>query len=137
MTQMDIFYEGELRTKCVHKENGQILRTDAPKDNMGKGELFSPTDLVAAALGSCILTLMGIVATKLKIDLLGLRLTVVKEMALAPSRKIGRLKVDVFCPKTFDPDTTQKLEKAANFCPVYESLHPEIIQDITYHWGAP
>ena len=137
MAKFDIFYEGGLRTRCVHQENGKILKTDAPKDNMGKGEEFSPTDLVAVALGSCIATLMGIAANKLKADLSGLRLTVEKEMATAPSRKIGRLKVDIYCPQTFSPEVTKQIEDRGLHCPVHQSLHPEVSQEITFHWGEP
>jgi putative redox protein len=135
MTQIDIAYEGNLRTRCVHTGNQQQLVTDAPKDNKGKGEMFSPTDLLAAALGSCVLTLMGIAGQQLKLDLSGLRLTVEKEMAKLPSRRIGRLVVHVYCPQTFDPDTTQKLETAGSHCPVHQSLHPDTKQEFFFHWG--
>lgn len=137
MTQIDIQYLGHLRTRCVHKESGAALETDAPKENQGKGELFSPTDLVAAALGSCVLTLMGIAARRLSVDLTGLRLTVVKEMASAPSRKVGRLKVDVYCPQEFDTGVKKKLEEAAMTCPVHHSLHPDVVKEYTFHWGQP
>jgi putative redox protein len=135
MAKFEIFYEGSLRTRCVHQENGKVLKTDAPKDNMGKGEEFSPTDLVAVALGSCIATLMGIAANKLKVDLSGLRLTVEKEMATAPSRKIGRLKVEIYCPQTFSSEITQQIEERGLHCPVHQSLHPDVKQEITFHWG--
>lgn len=137
MTQIDIQYLGQLRTRCVHKDSGSILETDAPKDNQGKGELFSPTDLVAAALGSCVLTLMGIASKHLNADLTGLRLTVVKEMASAPSRKVGKLKVDVYCPQEFDSSVKKKLEEVAMTCPVHHSLHPDVVQEFTFHWGQP
>lgn len=137
MTEMEVFYEGLLRTRCVHKESGNELKTDAPKDNMGKGELFSPTDLLAAALGTCILTLMGIAANRLKVDLTGLRLTVSKEMALAPSRRIGKLTCDIYCPKRFDSEITKKIEQAGSLCPVHASLHPDVIQEFRFHWGEP
>jgi putative redox protein len=135
MTQIEVFYEGSLRTRCVQTGNGQELVTDAPKDNMGKGEMFSPTDLLAAALGSCVLTLMGIAANRLKVDLQGLRLTVEKEMAQMPARRIGRLVIHVYCPKTFDNDITQKLETSGSHCPVHQSLHPDTKQEFFFHWG--
>lgn len=135
MTQIDIYYEGNLRTRCVHSDNKQEIITDAPKDNRGKGEMFSPTDLLAASLGSCVLTLMGIAADRLKANLTGLRLTIEKEMAQLPSRRIGRLMVHIYCPQTFDADTTQKLETAGSHCPVHQSLHPEMKQEFFFHWG--
>lgn len=133
MTKIEIEYLGELRTRSKLGEN-EIL-TDAPKDNMGRGELFSPTDLLATSLGSCVLTLMGIAAGKLKVDLGKLRLTVDKEMASSPSRKIGRLTIDVYCSKSFPEDVTKKLEESALRCPVHESLHPGVIQEFAFHWG--
>ena len=98
--------------------------------------VFSPTDLVGAALGSCVLTLMGIVAKKLKIDIKGTHVTVVKEMALAPSRRIGKLTMTVKCPFQFPPDVAQKLITAAEGCPVHHSLHPDIEQEFIFLWGV-
>jgi len=135
MVEIDIFYEGNLSTRCVHKESGQQIITDAPKDNQGRGEMFSPTDLVAAALGSCILTIMGILASRLKIDLVGTKITITKEMQQAPARRIGILKVVLTCPHRFDPETTKRLETAAEKCPVHHSLHPDIVQEFIYNWG--
>ncbi len=137
MARIDITYEGNLRTRSVHSENKEEIVTDAPKDNQGKGEMFSPTDLLATALGTCVLTLMGIAANRLKVDLSGLRLTVEKEMAGLPSRRIGRLVMHVYCPKTFDTDITQKLETAGSHCPVHQSLHPDTRQEFFFHWGEP
>lgn len=135
MVEVDIWYEGNLRTRCVHKESGQEIFTDAPKDNQGKGEMFSPTDLVGVALGSCILTIMGILEARLKIDLTGTKITVTKEMEQAPSRRIGKLKMVLNCPQRFDEGVTRQLERAAANCPVHHSLHPDIVQEFTYHWG--
>lgn len=135
MTKIDITYTGSLRTRCVHAENQAEIITDAPKDNQGKGELFSPTDLLAASLGSCVLTLMGIAANRLKVDLTGLRLTIEKEMAEKPSRRIGRLTLHIYCPHTFDRSITQQLEMAGSRCPVYQSLHPDTKQEYFFHWG--
>lgn len=135
MTKIEISYEGNLRTRCVHSDNKEEIITDAPKDNQGKGEMFSPTDLLATALGSCVLTLMGIAANRLKVDLSGLRLTVEKEMAKEPSRRIGRLVLHIYCPKVFDNDITQKLETAGSHCPVHQSLHPDTKQEFFFHWG--
>jgi putative redox protein len=135
MTRIDIKYEGNLRTRSIHSDNKQELVTDAPKDNQGKGEMFSPTDLLATALGSCVLTLMGIAANRLKVNLSGLRLTIEKEMAKVPSRRIGRLVMHIYCPQTFDNDITQKLETAGSHCPVHQSLHPDTKQEFFFHWG--
>jgi putative redox protein len=137
MAKIQILYEGSLRTRCIHEESGSEIETDAPKDNFGKGEKFSPTDLVAVALGSCVLTLIGIAANKLKVDLTGLRLTAMKQMAVQPSRRIGKIVIDVYCPGQFPPEIQQKFEVAAKTCPVHHSLHPEIVQELTFHWGAP
>ena len=98
MTEIDIWYEGDLSTRCVHSDNKAEVLTDAPKDNQGLGRVFSPTDLFAASLGSCMLTLMGIAAKRLNIDIKGMRANVTKEMASAPARRIGKLKVEFFCP---------------------------------------
>lgn len=137
MSELEVFYEGRLRTRCVDKGSGDEIRTDAPKDNMGKGERISPTDLLAASWGTCILTLMGMAANKLKVDLSGLRLKLVKEMSSIPPRRIGKLVCDVYCPSQFDSETTQKIEHAATHCPVHQSLHPDIVQEFRFHWGAP
>jgi putative redox protein len=137
MVKITVTYAGNLRTKAVHVESGAVIQTDAPKDNHGKGELFSPTDLLAVSLGTCVLTLMGIVAQKLKVNLTGLRATVDKEMATLPARRIGRVVVHVYCPQQFEGDVSAKLEKAGMGCPVHHSLHPDVQQEIIFHWGQP
>ncbi len=136
MAMIEILYEGNLRTRCIHQETKDEILTDAPKDNQGKGERISPTDLVAAALGSCIATLIGIGANKQQVDVAGLRVVVVKEMANFPLRRIGKLLIDVYCPQTFSQEVTQILEKMAIYCPVHESLHPDIQQTLRFHWGT-
>ncbi len=133
MTKFFIEYLNDLQTKCTHTDNLSTLITDAPKDNMGKGEEFSPTDLVAVALGSCLLTIMGIAAKKLKVALVDLSATVQKEMATAPSRRIGKLTVEIRCKK-IDPKSQKMIEAFALTCPVHESLHPDVKQDITFEW---
>ena len=135
MVEIDIWYEGNLSTRCVHRESGQENHTDAPKDNQGRGGMFSPTDLIGAALGSCILTMMGILADRMKINITGTKVTVTKEMQHAPLRRISKLKIELTCPHHFDPEITKRLEKAAESCPIHHSLHPEIIQEFFYHWG--
>lgn len=135
MVKIKVTYKGNLRTEAVHVDSGAIIQTDAPKDNHGKGELFSPTDLLAASLGTCVLTLMGIMAQKLKVDLTGLRATVEKEMAKTPSRKVSRIVIHVYCPHKLASEVTSKIEQAGVECPVHHSLHPDVQQEIIFHWG--
>ncbi len=137
MAGVDVWYEGSLSTRCVHLDTQAEIVTDAPLDNQGLGRVFSPTDLLAASLGSCVLTLMGMVAKRLQLELKGTRAHVTKEMLSSPSRRIGALTVEVYCPYTFAPDVVEKLIKAAETCPVHHSLHPEIVQTFKYHWGNP
>lgn len=136
MAEVEIWYEGDLSTRCVLKDNGAEITTDAPKEIQGLGRVFSPTDLLAASLGSCILTMMGMVARRRQLDLKGTRLTITKEMQTAPSRRVGRIKVDLYCPQQFSSEITEQLVKAAEACPVKQSLHPEIEQEIAFHWGV-
>ncbi len=137
MAEIDIFYEGDLATRVVHLENGAEIATDAPKDNQGLGRFFSPTDLLAVSLGSCALTLMGIAARRLQIDLKGLRARVTKEMQTAPVRRIGRVTIELYCPQRFGEEVTRKLSHAAENCPVTLSLHSDVVQTFIYHWGQP
>lgn len=128
-------YEGFLRTTAVHLKSQTQIETDAPTDNNGKGERFSPTDLVATALASCMFTIMGIVAERNQIDIEGCEATVEKIMASNP-RRIGEIKVDIYFPegKTYTEKDKKLLEHAAHTCPVAESLHRDCIQTITFHW---
>ena len=135
MVEINIAYQGELRCAAVHQPSGTQLVTDAPKDNHGKGESFSPTDLVATALGTCMMTLMGITAQNLKIDLRGTKVTVHKEMVAQPARRIGKLAVTIDVPVAVDEERKQKLIKAALTCPVHHSLHPDIQMPIEWRWG--
>src|SRR5579871_1956425 len=112
MVSIALEYQGDLHCKAVHGPSGMELTTDAPKDNQGRGESFSPTDLVATALGSCILTVMGIMARTLNIDIAGTTATVDKEMASAPVRMIQKLAVKIHVPHTISPENQQKLERA-------------------------
>lgn len=134
MTQTKIVYLGALRTECTHESGVQML-TDAPKDNQGKGESFSPTDLLAVSLGSCMLTLMGITARQLQIDLKGATIDVEKEMTSHPLRRIARIIVRFRCSLTLSEEIRKKLEEAALHCPVHSSLHPDIKQEIDFVWG--
>jgi putative redox protein len=133
MTKIKATYRGDLRVECKH-QSGVCLETDAPKDNEGKGENFSPTDLLPAALATCMLTLMGVAARKLDVDLKGSSIDVDKEMFSAP-RRIGRIVIRFHSILSPSAEVREKLEKAALSCPVHYSLHPDIIQDIHFTWG--
>jgi putative redox protein len=126
MVAIQLEYQGDLHCKAVHGPSGAALTTDAPKDNQGRGESFSPTDLVATALGSCILTVMGIMARSLKVDIAGTTATVEKEMANAPVRMIHQLAVKIHVPHQVGEENRQRLESAAHTCPVHKSLHPDV-----------
>jgi putative redox protein len=128
-------YQGDLHCKAVHGPSGTELNTDAPKDNQGRGESFSPTDLVATALGSCMLTVMGIMARTLKVDIAGATATVEKEMTATAPRRIQRLGVRIHIPPSLSAENRQKLERAAHTCPVHKSLHPDIETPIEFTWG--
>ncbi len=127
-------YLGDLRTEIVHGPSGTVIQTDAPVDNHGKGERFSPTDLVAASLGSCMLTIMGIVAQRDGIPLTGATVAVEKHMTATPPRRIARLVVAFTMPAGLTADQRTKLERAAHTCPVTLSLHPDIAQVVTFTW---
>ena len=126
MVKIDIAYEGDLRCRLTHGPSQSVIVTDAPVDNMGKGEAFSPTDLVAAALGSCMLTVMGIAATRHNIHLEGASAELIKEMVTAPLRRIGKISVEIKMPKGIDLSQRALLERAAESCPVHKSLHPDL-----------
>ncbi|RFM27089.1 OsmC family protein [Deminuibacter soli] len=132
-----IIYRGDLRTEARHLQSGSIVETDAPTDNHGKGERFSPTDIVATALGSCMLTIMGIKAKELNIDLTGTSIDITKVMAAEP-RRIGEVKVTLKFPAQLHPDekTRTILERAAHTCPVAKSLHPDLLQNVVFEWAA-
>jgi putative redox protein len=135
MVQIDAIYEGKLRCKATHADSGTTLLTDAPKDNQGNGESFSPTDLVATAVGTCMLTTMGIVARSNEIDFTGATVRVRKEMTTAPPRKIAKLTIEISGPASVSEPHRLLLEKAAVNCPVSKSLHPEVQTGIVFHWG--
>lgn len=134
MVEVKIDYQGELHCAAQHGPSGATLETDAPRDNEGRGESFSPTDLVATALGSCMATIMGIVARRKEIDLAGLQISVQKEMTSEPPRKIAALPVTVTMPIGEDHPDAKTLQNAAVGCPVFQSLHPEIAIPVTWNW---
>jgi putative redox protein len=135
MVNIQIEYQGELHCKATHGPSGTELTTDAPKDNQGRGESFSPTDLVATALGSCMLTIMGIAARTQNIDIGGATAAVAKEMTATMPRRIQRLTVQIHVPHALSPADQEKLERAARACPVHRSLHPEVQIPIEFTWG--
>lgn len=135
MVEIQIDYEGKLRCSARHVDSGTTIITDAPKDNMGNGESFSPTDLVATALGTCMLTTMGIFAQRSEIDISGSTLVVTKEMASVPTRRIARLAVTFNIPaRKLTEDEKQKLQNAAMTCPVHKSLHSNVEMPVTFNW---
>lgn len=134
MVKMTGIYQGEKHCELVHGPSNAKIETDAPKDNNGKGELFSPTDLVGAALGSCVLTVMAIVAERDGISIKGASVDVEKEMVTEPTRRIGRLAVKVTMPKGIPAAARTKLEKTALHCPVHKSLHPDIQAPIEFFY---
>lgn len=138
--EIAIAYQGSLRCQATHGPSSSQLVTDAPTDNHGKGEAFSPTDLVATALGTCMMTVMGIVAERNGFDLSGMTARVTKEMITQPVRRIGKLPVVISLPAAQAAKLTevdrQKLETAAHHCPVHHSLHPDIEAPISFCWGS-
>lgn len=130
-----ITYLGDLRTESVHLQSGTKIQTDAPTDNHGKGEYFSPTDMVANSLGTCIITIMAIKAAAMNIDLKGTEADVSKVMVADP-RRIGEIIITIHLPKL---DISEKdktvLERAAMTCPIANSLSPEVIKTVTFDWN--
>lgn len=126
-------YLGSLKCELVHDESQAKIVTDAPKDNMGDGSSFSPTDMCAASLAACIVTTMGIVAQRNGYDMTGTKFTSSKEMEQSP-RRIGRIKVDIDLPASLSAEARQKIERAGETCPVHKSLHPEVKLEIKYNY---
>lgn len=129
-------YEGELRTVCTHLRSGNSFETDAPVDNNGKGERFSPTDLLATSLATCMITVMGIKARNMGFDLNGIKIEVEKIMKPDP-RRVGGINLFFQIPdsmKNMDEKTKQILKHTGNTCPVQHSIHPDI--EVKVDWGA-
>lgn len=135
MKTSTVKYIGELRTEAVHLQSGQMITTDAPKDNHGKGEAFSPTDIVSTALASCMISIMGIVALKEGVkDIIGATADVTKVMYSDP-RRIGEIHVNITFPKNNYSEKEKKMyEHAALTCPVAKSLHTDIKQVVQFIW---
>jgi putative redox protein len=134
MTTVSITYEGDLHCRAVHGPSGSTLVTDAPADNQGKGEHFSPTDLVATALGTCILTVIAMKAESLGLDLSGAAVVVDKQMLSGP-RRIGRLATTVTIPRRISAREQKLLEAAAHTCPVHKSMSAEVEMPIAFNWA--
>jgi putative redox protein len=133
--RIEVRYERELHTVATHGPSGATLATDAPKDNEGKGEAFSPTDLLATALGTCMLTVMGILARRKGWKMEGARVVVDKEMATSPVRRVSRLALRFEMPRGIPDEARTLLERAAHTCPVHQSLHPDVEIDTTFAWS--
>ena len=134
MSTAKVTYLGNLRTECEHLKSGATFITDAPTDNNGKGEAFSPTDTVATGLASCMITMMGIKAGTLDVSLDGTTAMVTKIMAANP-RRISRIDVEINVPTDVSEKFQKVLENTARTCPVLFSLHPDIEKVIVFHWG--
>ncbi|WP_294821546.1 OsmC family protein [uncultured Flavobacterium sp.] len=128
-----ITYLGDLRTSSIHIQSGTEILSDAPKDNRGKGEAFSPTDTVANALGSCMISIMGIKAMDLELDMKGSTVEVTKIMQAEP-RKIAKIGIMINMTLRADEKTRTIMERVAMTCPVYLSLHPDIEKDVVFNW---
>jgi uncharacterized OsmC-like protein len=129
-----IIYKGELRCECTHIQSGTIIETDAPSDNRGKGERFSPTDTVCVALGTCIITTMGIRALDMNIDLTGTTLNVTKHM-LSDPRRIGKIDIELHIPFSgINEKDKTILQLIGDSCPVMKSLHPSLEVNVHYIW---
>jgi putative redox protein len=134
--EINLTYTGDLHCTAVHAPSRKSLETDAPVDNGGKGESFSPTDLVATALGACLLTIMDLVARRNQWNLQNTRVQVFKEMVAAPTRRIGSLKARIIMPPTAPTAAHDraKLEAAARACPVKQSLHPDVEVQLNFEY---
>ena len=130
-----VVYEGNLRTVCTHLKSGTEIQTDAPPDNQGKGERFSPSDLLATSLGACMMTIMGIRARDMEVDLAGVTIEVEKIMKQEP-RRVGGINLTFHFPDTLSVSQKQKtiLENAAHTCPVIYSIHPDIEVKVNFNW---
>ena len=131
MNTSNIIYQGKLRTEATHIRSGKSILTDAPVDNQGKGDAFSPTDLVATALGTCMLTVMGIVAQRHGINMTGTKADVEKVMGKNP-RRIVEVKIHIKFKNRIMPDDRIRLERAARDCPVGNSLHPDLKEMVKF-----
>jgi uncharacterized OsmC-like protein len=129
-------YQGDLHCVAMHGPSGSTLNTDAPKDNQGRGEAFSPTDLVATGFASCIATTLAIVARRQGIELPGLRFEVTKEMSTDQPRRIARLATQIWMPIPKSTELAELMDSTARNCPVHHTLHPSVGRPVTFHWAG-
>jgi putative redox protein len=129
-----IIYQGNLRCSAEHLQSGSILETDAPTDNRGKGERFSPTDLVCVALATCIVTTIAMKATDMELNIDATKVSVTKYMASDP-RRIGKIDVTIQFPEKVDEKTKTILQRVGHTCPVHRSIHPDVEMNIVYVWN--
>ncbi len=134
MIEISIDYQGQLHCAATHGPSGTEISTDAPVDNNGRGESFSPTDLVATALGTCMATVMGIAARRKEISLEGMVVRVAKHMSDDTPRRISKLVIEVDMPISEEHPERKLLQSTALGCPVHHSIHPEIEVPITWNW---
>ena len=135
MIKIEIEHPGNLHSEAVHTQSGTRLTTDAPLDNGGQGESFSPTDLLATALGTCMTTTMDLYAMRNGFNIAGTKAVVVKHMTSHPVRRVGKLEVLITIPLPADHPQRATLEKVALNCPVQKSLNPEMEMPVTFSWG--
>jgi putative redox protein len=133
MATIETTYLGDLRTEPVHVQSGTHIITDAPLDNQGKGEAFSPTDLMSASLGSCMMTIMGIASRTHGIQMDGTKCSITKIMAANP-RRVSEIQISFKFPNTYTEKEQKILENAALTCPVYLSLHPDLVKTVDFGW---
>ncbi|HEX3025097.1 MAG TPA: OsmC family protein [Chitinophagaceae bacterium] len=131
-----VIYKGSLRTELTHLQSGTVIENDAPTDNMGKGERFSPTDMLATSYGSCMITTMAIRAADMNLNFDGTKVEITKIMSSDAPRRVIGIKADLFFTKLFEATAEQKeqLIRIARSCPVEKSLHPDIKLDVSFNW---
>ncbi|MBN8836358.1 MAG: OsmC family protein [Sphingobacteriia bacterium] len=131
-----IVYTGDLRTELTHLQSGTVIETDAPTDNHGKGERFSPTDLLATSYGACVITTMAIRAADMHLNFDGTKINITKIMSSDAPRRVAGIKAELIFTENFHATEEQKiqLERIARNCPVEKSLHPDIKLDVDFKW---
>ncbi len=134
MTKILIEYPGELKCKATHQPSGSFIFTDAPAEVGGEGKFFSPSDLLACSLATCIATTMGAFAKRKGMDLNGMKLEVEKKMEDQPNRRVNSLLVSIWMPHAFSPEQRTALAHVAHTCPVHKSLHPDVHVSLVFYW---
>ena len=134
MVEVTARYDGNLYCTASHTDSGATIRTNAPKDNQGEGNGFSPTDLVGTAMGTCMLTIMGMYARRQGFSIDGATVRVLKEMSATPPRRIAKLTVEFNVPAAVPAELRPRLEEAALSCPVHKSMHPDIQMPVTFRY---